>query len=152
MPATWIAAAWLAVAWLVVAHVLAERGRVHRDGPAFRAATCAAAATLIAVCVAAGLLPAAALGLLWLRAEVFPHREAPHRVTGAAQARAASLIGRGRGAATRLWRPMLRVAFRIEVVILVVVALVLIGGWARTQSATFDRNSNDSLCRLLHGC
>ena len=147
----WSAAAWVAVAWLVVAHVLAERGRVHRDGPAYRAATIAAAATLIAVCVAAGVLPAAALGLLWLRAELFPHRDAPFP-PGGAPARAAGLIGRGRAAVARLWRPVLRVAFRIEVVILVVVALVLVGGWVRTQSATFNNNSNATLCRLLRGC
>lgn len=152
VPTTWLAAAWVAVAWLVVAHVLVERGRVHHDGPAFRAATCAAAAALIAVCVAADLLPAAALGLLWLRTEVFPHRDAPHGVTDGAQARAVSLIERARVAVARVWRPALRVALRIEVVILVVVALVLIGGWVRTQNATFDRNSNDTLCRLLHGC
>jgi hypothetical protein len=64
---------WLPVLGLVTVHVLIERGRLPRFGWAFRIAACAAAASVLAASLATGMWPVAALGLLWLRTEVFSH-------------------------------------------------------------------------------
>jgi hypothetical protein len=66
---------WLPVLWLVTVHLLIERGRLPRGGWAFRIAAGTAAASVLAASLATGMWPVAALGLLWLRTEVFRH---PH--------------------------------------------------------------------------
>lgn len=69
---------WVPVAWLVTTHLLVERGRLARDGVALRLAGCAAAAVVITAAALANMWPVAALGLLWLRTEVFAHRHPIH--------------------------------------------------------------------------
>jgi hypothetical protein len=69
---------WVPVVWLVTTHLLVERGKLPRDGVALRIAGCAAAAVVITAAVVADMWPVAALGLLWLRTEVFAHRHPIH--------------------------------------------------------------------------
>jgi hypothetical protein len=65
---------WVSVVGLVTVHLLIQRGRLRSDGPAYRIAGCAAAACVVAASAAEQLWPVAVLGLLWLRIEVFGHR------------------------------------------------------------------------------
>ena len=69
---------WVPVAWLVAVLLLVDRGRLPRDGLALRIAGCAAAAVVVAAAAVANMWPVAALGLLWLRTEVFAHRHPIH--------------------------------------------------------------------------
>lgn len=65
---------WLAVVWYVVVHAVVQRGRLPRDGMAYRIAGGAAAASVVMTGVVEEIWPVAVLGLLWLRTEVFGHR------------------------------------------------------------------------------
>ncbi len=69
---------WVPVVWLVTAHLLVERGHGSRDGANLRIAGCAAAVVVVAAAIVANMWPVAALGLLWLRTEVFAHRHPIH--------------------------------------------------------------------------
>jgi hypothetical protein len=65
---------WVSAVGLVTVHLMIKRGRLRSDGRAYRIAGCAAAASVVAASVSAGIWPVAVLGLLWLRIEVFGHR------------------------------------------------------------------------------
>lgn len=69
---------WIPVVWLVTTQLFVERGRLPRDGVALRLAACGAALVVVTVAALAGLWPVAALGLLWLRTEVFAHQHPIH--------------------------------------------------------------------------
>jgi hypothetical protein len=113
---------WVSVVWLVVVHAMVQRGRLPRDGRAYRIAGCAAATSVVAAGVAEEIWPVAVLGVLWLRTEIFGHRhhipdrriqagEAPAlgharagqaRALGQAQAGQARALGRAPGAMPEL--------------------------------------------------
>jgi hypothetical protein len=65
---------WIPVVWLLATHLLHDRGRLPDHATALRIAGFAAAATVVAGAVATSMWPLAALGVLWLRSEVFAHR------------------------------------------------------------------------------
>jgi hypothetical protein len=137
-------ACWVAVSALMVVHVLVERGRLSRGGAALRLAGGAAAGCIIAAAVVTRFWPIAALGLLWLRTEVFAHRHGP---VAESQHRWAAFAH----AAGRLVQPALKILLRIEIVVVVTVVLVLLGQWAARNGTTFNGKSDRVLCGLLRG-
>jgi hypothetical protein len=65
---------WIPVVWLLAVHTLHDRGRLPDHARSLRVAGFVAAATVVAGAVATRMWPLAALGVLWLRSEVFAHR------------------------------------------------------------------------------
>jgi len=162
---------WIPVVWLLGVHLLVERGRLPRDGAAFRLAGCAAAGLVITAGVMFAMWPVAALGLLWLRTEVFAHRhsleldearrerfrrEGPQpRLVRPAAGQVGTISQRIESATRR--RPRfgpraVNAVFKIEVMIAAIIALVAFSAWAQHQKASFDQNANTTLCRLRGGC
>lgn len=150
-PGTWMdLAAWAGVVLLVVGHLRAERDPLHRQSDAYRVASAVAAVLVIASAALAGVWPAAALGVLWLRAEALGHRE---RLPELLDDRPPPGWGsRALRTLRRVWRPVLVVMLRVEIVVLVVLGLVLMGMWMQARGRTFDTNSDRTLCRISNGC
>jgi hypothetical protein len=65
---------WIPVVWLLVVHLLHDRDKLPDHARPLRVAGFFAAATVVAGAVATQMWPLAALGVLWLRSEVFAHR------------------------------------------------------------------------------
>ena len=42
--------------------------------------------------------------------------------------------------------------FKIEVIIVIIVALVALGSWAESHRSSFNHKANNSVCRLMGGC
>jgi hypothetical protein len=210
---------WLPVLWLVTVHLLIERGRLPCGGWAFRIAAGSAAASLLVASLATGTWQMAALGLLWLRTEVFAHshpteqgaadRHPAHRAraeladtgpagterTGTGPARPGQVKDRPdrpheiriqqdwaprpnrpnrphpdsaatptSGPAQRRQRsaftnglfrfgpPAMAWLFKIEIVVVIIVALVLFAGWSAEQRSSFNHRANTTLCGLMGGC
>lgn len=200
---------WVSVLWLVTVHLLIQRGRLRQNGKAYRIAGCAAAASVVAASAAEELWPVAVLGLLWLRIEVFGHRN--HVPECRPEAAALDVLGAdpdfggphlaGRdpvpepesmptllvGALTQgnqrptvapgakdsahpqrhshaphiplphIPHPHLapRVVdrvFKVEMGIVIVIALVFFGIWAEQQRASFAQNTNYVVCNWIEGC
>jgi hypothetical protein len=202
---------WVPVLWLVIAQFLVDRRRLPRDGAGLRVAGCAAAIVVVTAGVFTQMWPVAALGLLWLRTEVFAHRHPIHEfqayreqarrdaapkptgtkpttgtkgtapvplkvadLVGAQRRRPAPAPGRaashvtshtaaqqaGRRTAYKAEHPpkpqrlgprTVDAIFKIEVIIVVIVALVLFGSWAESHRSNFNRKANTSVCQFL-GC
>ena len=193
---------WVSVVWLVTVHVLIQRGRLPRDGRAYRIAGCAAAASVVAASAAEFIWPVAVLGLLWLRIEVFGHRHhAPDRQVASrmptkaripvqtqtqtqtpAPARMPELIAgalahgaeRAREAQSHPHAPRPQLphphiphphiphphldtrtvdrVFRIEMGIVIVIAVVLFGLWAQEQWQGFRHDTDKVVCSWIDGC
>jgi hypothetical protein len=144
-------ASWSAVIVLVVLHLLAERGRINRHSAAFRTGAGVAASLVIASAAMAGVWPAAALGLLWLRAEVLGHddRQVPGLVMPSV---AHTMEHRAKVFILRVWRPVMLTLLRMELVVVLIVALVLAGLWMEQQRSSYYSDSNAGLCRLMRRC
>jgi hypothetical protein len=144
---------WVTVVWLVTIYLLIGRGRLPHGGAAARIAGGAAAASVIAASLAANLWPVAALGLLWLRIEVFAHRhptgqdQVPLKPPDTRPATAGAWAG-----LRRFGPRALDVLFKVEIAAVIVAALILFGFWAEQQRATFDHRTNTKLCDLMGGC
>jgi hypothetical protein len=134
---------WAAVVALVVVHLLVERERLPRGGAAFRLAGAAAAASIVAAAVMTRFWPIAALGLLWLRTEVFAHRDEPGAEPSHPWVSLAHTVG-------RIAQPALAILLRIEIVVMIIVALVLAGQWAKRNGAEFNSKSDRVLCGILN--
>jgi hypothetical protein len=186
---------WLPVLWLVTVHLLVERGRLPCGGWAFRIAAGSAAASLLVASLATGMWQMAALGLLWLRTEVFAHShpsqqastgparpgqvrdrpDRPHEIRiqrdwaprpnrppnrphsdSAATPASRPAQRRQRSAFTnglfRFGPPAMAWLFKIEIVVVIIVALVLFAGWSAEQRSSFNHRANTTLCGLMGGC
>jgi hypothetical protein len=134
----------VAVVALTVVHVLVERGRLSRGGAALRLAGGSAAVCIMAAAIVTRFWPIAALGLLWLRTEVFAHRHGP---IAESQHRWAAFAH----SAGRLVQPALKILLRIEIVVVAVVVLVLLGQWALRNGHEFNGKADRTLCGLMRG-
>jgi hypothetical protein len=170
VPVVLQALGWLPVVWLGTVHVLVERGRLPRGGRAFRISAGVAAACVVLAGVDEGMWPVAALGLLWLRSEVFGH---PRLSIAAAPPLPASPSGpipaaralpdptpqrrpHHRSALTTGFIRMVPLAlawlFKIEIVVAILVLLLLFGRWSANQRVDFNHKANRTLCILMGGC
>ena len=163
---------WVSVVWLVVVYAMVQRGRLPRDGRAYRIAGSAAAASVVAASVAEEIWPVAVLGLLWLRTEVFGHRhhlpdgETAPGVPDQPAARMPELLvgalARGVQQAPHphlphphLPHPARRTVdrvFRVEMGIVITIVVVLFGIWAQQQREEVGRHSNRVVCNWIDGC
>ena len=142
---------WFAVAALAVLHILAERDRIDRHSVAFRTGAGVSASLVIASAILAGVWPAAALGLFWLRSEVMGHddRHDPGLVNPSITL---TLGHRAKVFIRRMWRPFMLGLLRIELVVILIVALVLIGLWMEKERSSYYSDSNTGLCHLIGRC
>ncbi len=179
---------WVSVVWLVVVHALVQRGRLPRDGMAYRIAGCVAAGSVVTASVVAEIWPVVVLGLLWLRIEVFGHRHhvADDRTetttSDRTQAGMPGLLVHTLGPAKsagrsqppnvphpqphhsrphlphphlphpHLDRRTVDRVFKIEMGIVITVAVVLFGIWTEQQRAAFGSNTNRVVCSWIDGC
>ena len=167
---------WVSVIWLVAVHLLIRRGRLPQHGRAYQVAGSVAATSVIAASAAEDLWPVAVLGLLWLRVEVFGHRRPHDSREHPAVPMPEFLVGaldRGRhvspGSAGpdpehhphhlphHLPHPHLSArvvdrVFKVEMGIVIVIAVVLFGIWAQQNRATFTTRSNYVVCNWINGC
>jgi hypothetical protein len=133
------ALAWLAAFWLAGMHLLVQRGRFPAEGRAIRAAAAAAAGSLIAAAVLTRFWPLVALGLIWLRIEVFRHGDR-------AETHPPSHLW------ARLWdlfQKAMAWLLKIEILAIVLIILFVLGQRVRDVGIDFDRRSDGTLCHLL---
>jgi hypothetical protein len=165
---------WVSVVWLVTVHLLIRRGRLPQHGPAYQVAGSVAAISVVAASAAEDLWPVAVLGLLWLRVEVFGHRHpVERRADRAAAPMPEFLVGAldrgGRHSSGHapeqrhpehphhLPHPHLTPravdrVFKVEMGIVIVIAVVLFGIWADQNRHTFTTRSNYVVCNWVDGC
>lgn len=173
---------WVAVVWLVGVHVLIQHGRLPHAGRAYRIAGCAAALAVVAASAAEEIWPVAVLGLLWLRIEVFGHRHVPdclpeyrHDTRDPAEMPALLVhtLGReepGRGPSAQahpshlphlhlphvphphLGRRGVDLVFKVEMAVIIVIAVVFFVIWAEQQRDSFTSNTDYVVCNWIEGC
>jgi hypothetical protein len=172
---------WVSVIWLVTVHVMIKRGRFPSDGMAYRTAGCGAAASVVAAGAAERIWPVAVLGLLWLRLEVFGFRHhVPERRTGTPLAPPmppllAGALARSEGSPPDGGKPVtgnqpppalhlphvphphlgprtVDVLFKVEMGVVIVIALVLFTIWAQQQRESVGNDANKTLCHWMREC